>query len=124
MSDDPKPAFVFPDPDAPRRFWWPIPVFVPADGAQEEQHFEVQFEELTLEQIEAAAELAAPRGGDDARDSARALSRRWPWSSAWSWAGAAWSTRAAHRSRSMQGTSRPCLRSPTCAAQCSMPTST
>lgn len=67
MSDDPKPAFVFPDPDAPRRFWWPITVLVPADGAQEEQHFEVQFEELTLEQIEAVAELAAPRDSDDAR---------------------------------------------------------
>ena len=62
---DPKPAFVFPDPDAPRRFWWPITVLVPADGAQEEQHFEVQFEELTLEQIEAAAELAGLRSGKD-----------------------------------------------------------
>ena len=67
MSDDPKPAFVFPDPDAPRRFWWPIMVLVPGDGAQEEQHFEAQFEELTFEQIEAAAELAVPRD-DKARD--------------------------------------------------------
>ena len=65
MSDA-KPAFVFPDLEAPRRFWWPITVLVPADGAQQEQHFEVQFEELTLEQLEAEAELAAPRG-DDAR---------------------------------------------------------
>ena len=63
MSDA-KPAFVFPDPDAPRHFWWPITVLVPADGAQQEQHFEAQFEELTLEQIEAAAELAAPRDND------------------------------------------------------------
>ena len=63
MSDA-QPAFVFPDPDAPRHFWWPIVVLVPADGAQKEQHFEVQFEELTHEQIEAAAELAAPRGSD------------------------------------------------------------
>ena len=64
MSDDAKPAFVFPDPDAPRRFWWPITILVPGDGAQQEQHFEVQFEELTLEQLEAQAELAAPRDED------------------------------------------------------------
>ncbi len=65
MSDS-KPAFVFPDPDAPRHFWWPITALVPADGAQEEQHFEVQFEELTHEQIEAVG-----RAGRAARQTMR-----------------------------------------------------